>query len=66
MSEDGALEKKSWLYATIVMTSFAFVMFVVQHFVVQLFDVTVEVTLFYIPAAAIIVFYLWRHFKLLH
>ncbi len=60
------MENKSWLYATIIMVFLALVMFFVQHFVIQLFDLTVEITVFDIPALLLIAFYVWRHFKSLH
>jgi hypothetical protein len=63
---DSEVEGKSWLYATITMAVMALVVFFVQHFVVQLFDFAVEVSVFYVPAFALVVFYLWRHFKSLY
>jgi hypothetical protein len=60
------VESKSWLYATIIMTMLALVTFFVQHFAVQLFDSAVEISVFYIPAVALTVFCLWRHFKSPH
>jgi positive regulator of sigma E activity len=66
LAEDKALESRSWLFATIIMVLLALVMFIVQHFLVQLFDFAVEVSVFYIPAFALVVFILWRHFKSLH
>jgi len=40
------------------MTLIALAVFIIQHFVVQVFDTTVEVSFFYIPAAVLVVLYL--------
>jgi len=63
---ENEVESKSWLYATIIITTLALAIFFIQHFVVQLFDFAVEISVFYIPAVALIVFYLWRQFKSPH
>jgi positive regulator of sigma E activity len=56
------IENRSWLLATIIMALIALAMFFVQHFVVQIFDTAVEISVFYIPAILLVAFYLSRHF----
>jgi len=63
---ENELENKSWLYSALIVTVLAFAVFFVQHFVIQLFDPTVEIMIFYVPAAAIILVYVWRRFKSAH
>jgi len=47
-------ELKTWRIATLVMVALAATVFLVQHFVVQLFDVVFEVCIFYIPTFTIV------------
>ena len=54
------VENRSWLFAAVIMALVALAMFFVQHFVVQVFDVAVEISVFYIPAIALVIFYLSR------
>jgi len=47
-------ELKTWRIATLVMVALAATVFLVQRFVVQLFDVVFEVCIFYIPTFTIV------------
>jgi len=54
-------ELKTWRIATLVMVTLAAAVFLVQRFVVQLFDVVLEVCIFYIPTFTIVG--LWLYFR---
>jgi len=47
-------ELKTWRTATLIMVTLAAAVFLVQRFVVYLFDVVFEVCIFYIPTFAIV------------
>jgi hypothetical protein len=47
-------ELKTWRIATLVMVTLAAVVFLVQRFVGQFFDVTFEICIFYIPTFTIV------------
>jgi hypothetical protein len=47
-------ENRSWLLATIIMIIIALTMFFVQHFITQVFDLAVEISVFYIPAMLLV------------
>jgi uncharacterized membrane protein len=52
-------ELKAWRIATVVLVALAAVVFLIQHFVGQVFDVVLEVCVFYIPALAIVALFLY-------
>jgi len=54
-------ENKSWLLATIIMTTIALAIFFVQHFITQVFDLAVEISVFYIPAMLLVAICLKRY-----
>jgi len=60
-------ELKTWRVATFVLAILAVVVFCVQRFVAQIFDVAFEICMFYVPALTVIVyaFHLYRKQRLL-
>jgi hypothetical protein len=54
-------ENRGWLLATIIMAIMALTMFFIQHFITQVFDLAVEVSVFYIPAMLLITICLKRY-----
>jgi uncharacterized membrane protein len=63
LSQNSKAESTSWLLATIIMALIALTIFFVQHFVTQIFDTAVEISIFYIPAAVLVVLYLKRRWS---
>jgi len=47
-------ELKTWRLATLILVTLAAAVFLVQHFVVQVFDVVFEFCIFYIPTFTIV------------
>lgn len=47
-------ELKTWRLATLIMLTLAAAVFIIQRFVVQLFDVVFEFCIFYIPTFTIV------------
>jgi positive regulator of sigma E activity len=60
LSKNDEIERKSWLFATIIMALLAISVFFVQHFITQIFDFTVEISVFYVPALLLAISYLVR------
>ena len=58
------VELESWLRATLAMVILALVVFVLQRFVVQTFDIIFEICIFYVPAGALVLLYLYFQKKL--
>jgi len=56
-------ELKTWYIATLIMVTLAAAVFLVQRFVGQLFDVAVEVFIFYIPTFTIVALLLYFRTK---
>jgi len=52
-------ELKAWRVAALILVLIAALVFLTQHFIGQLFDITFEISIFYIPAFAIIVLFLY-------
>jgi len=52
-------ELESWRRATLAMIMMALVVFVLQRFVVRVFDVVFEICIFYVPAGAIVLLYFY-------
>ncbi len=62
---EGKDELSTWRTAALVMIILAAFVFVLQRFVVQFFsDVIFEICIFYVPAVASAVFYLYLRRKL--
>jgi len=56
-------ELRTWRIATLIMVTLAAVVFLVQRFVDQIFDVIFEVCIFYIPTFTIVTLLLYFRTK---
>jgi len=53
-------ERDSWLLALFVMAVVSSAAFLVQRFVLPLFNAAFEICVFYVPTTVLLAIYLWR------
>jgi len=57
-------ELKTWRVAAVIVALAAVFVFIIQHFVIRLFDVVFEICIFYIPALVSVMLYLYLRRRL--
>jgi len=53
------VELESWRRAALAMVTLALIVFVFQRFVVRAFDIAFEICIFYVPAGALVLLYVY-------